>query len=242
MRNFAVAQHVGGRPRQCDRTAVVAAPGGVRAYALLDGVGTSAEVARWTLGAAHRVAAEAARAQDAEAGLRAAYDRYRDRPAPTDPFADLPYAAAVVAVTAPGKPLTVAWSGDARAYVWSGGGLHQLTEDHNDRRVHPPYGRPNVLTTCLGSEQTDEEVQERHNHAAVEGVTRHLDRWARLLLDSDGAYEPLEAYSSLPLIDYLPGELEDVAHTLVECAVELGGEYADNATALVADLHRGVHY
>ncbi|MCF3960292.1 PP2C family protein-serine/threonine phosphatase [Streptomyces fuscigenes] len=242
MRNWSTARHVGGRPRQCDATAVRVTPNGTRAYALLDGVGTSREVARWTAGAAHRVAALAARHQDAEAGLRAAYDHYTGRPYPADPFQDLPYAAAVVAVTAPGRPLTVAWCGDARAYLWAGGTCRQLTADHNRRRVYPPYGRANHLTSALGSNETDAEVRATHGHAAVESVTRHLDRFGRLLLASDGAYDPVEDHSSIPLVDYLPGDLEDVAETFVEAAVELSGEYADNASVLIADLHRGAHY
>ncbi|MFF8994043.1 PP2C family protein-serine/threonine phosphatase [Streptomyces sp. NPDC014983] len=242
MRHYATAQLIGDRPRQCDATAVVAAPKGVRAYALLDGVGSSPEVARWTRGAALRVAAQAACRQDAKAGLRAAYAHYAARELPADPWAEIPYAAAVVAVTVPGKPLTVAWCGDARAYLWSAGGFHQLTADHNERRVYPSWGEANVLTSCLGARYTDEEARATYRHAAVEATTRHLDQWGRLLLASDGAYDPLEEDSSMPLVDYLPGELEDVATTLVEAAVEVSGEGADNATALVADLHRGIHY
>ncbi|MFB7496062.1 PP2C family protein-serine/threonine phosphatase [Streptomyces sp. NPDC056161] len=241
MRNYATASHVGGRPRQCDATAVVAAPKGVRAYALLDGVGKSREVAHWTRGAALRTAALAARHQDAGAGLRAAYAHYTGRELPADPFTDLPHAAAVVAVTAPGKPLTVAWCGDARAYLWSGGSFVRLTEDHNLRRTRPPYGPANILTSCLGADDTDDRLKAEHGHPAVEETTRHLDKWGRLFLASDGAYEPLEE-SFLPLVDFLPGELEDVALTIVESAVECWGEDADNATALVADLHRGIHY
>ncbi|MET9818301.1 mucin-2 [Streptomyces sp. NPDC006355] len=237
MRHHATAQHIGGRSHQCDVTAVVAAPGGIRAYALLDGVGSTPEVARWTRGAAHRVAASAVRRQDAEAGLRAAYSHYANQPDRWNPWLDLPHAAAVVAVTAPGKPLTVAWCGDPRAYLWSASGFVQLTADHNDRRVHPRYGSRHALTSCLGATATDEEVESRNGHLAVESTTRHLGRWGRLLLASDGAYEPLEDASSLPLVDYLPGELEEVALSIVEAAVEIGGEYADNATALIADLH-----
>ncbi|MGV2914578.1 PP2C family protein-serine/threonine phosphatase [Streptomyces alfalfae] len=235
MRTYATAQLVGGRPRQCDATAVTAAPTGARAYALLDGVGTGRDVAHWTRGAALRTATFAARVQDAEVGLRAAYDHYTGRPYPEDPFRDLPYAAAVVAVTAPGRPLTVAWSGDARAYLWTGAHVHQLTADHNERRVYPPFGAPNVLTSCLGADETDEEVQAEHGHPAVEGVTRHLGQWARLLLVSDGAYEPLEQ-SCMDMADFLTGPLEYVPGAIVQGAVQRAGLIPDNATALVADL------
>ncbi|MFI7012620.1 PP2C family protein-serine/threonine phosphatase [Streptomyces sp. NPDC050145] len=242
MRHHAIAKHIGGRSRQCDATAVVAAPNGVRAYALLDGVGSTAEVARWTRGAAHRVAALAARHRNAEAGLRAAYDHYAAREEPDSPFApQLPHAAAVVAVSAPGKALSVAWCGDARAYLWAGPGVARLTDDHNHRRAHPPYGRANILTSCLGSSQTDAEVQLLHGHEAVESASRRLGKRGRLLLASDGAYEPIEE-STLDLADLLVGALEDAADVTVATAVELWGTDADNATVLVADLFRGIHY
>jgi serine/threonine protein phosphatase PrpC len=244
MRYYATAKHIGGRSHQCDATAVVAAPHGVRAYALLDGVGSTPEVARWTRGAAHRVAALAARHRSAEAGLRAAYDHYAAREEPVSPFApQLPHAAAVVAVTAPGEALSVAWCGDARAYLWSGPEeVTRLTDDHNHRRAHPPYGPSNVLTSCLGSSQTDAEVRLRHGHDTVESVSRHLGRrCGRLLLASDGAYEPIEE-STFDLVDLLPGEREDVAETVVAIAAETWGGAADNATVLVADLFRGIHY
>ncbi|MEZ7005043.1 PP2C family serine/threonine-protein phosphatase [Streptomyces sp. AD55] len=235
MRTHATAQLVGGRPRQCDATAVVAAPTGARAYALLDGVGTSTTVARWTRGAAHHVAARAARLQHAGAGLRAAYAHYATRTLPADPWAEVPYAAAVVAVTAPGRPLTIAWCGDARAYLWTPAGLLRLTSDHNLRRTRPPYGRKNVLTSCLGATDTDDDLQAAHGHPAVESVTRGPTGQDRLLLMSDGAYEPIEE-STLDLEDFIPGALEDVPGGIVEAAVEMWGEDADNATALVADL------
>lgn len=236
MRNYATARNIGGRVRQCDATAVVAAPGGVRAYVLLDGVGSTREVAHWTRGAALRLGTLAARHKNAEAGLRAAYALYANDPARHDAWAgEFPHAAAVVAVTAPGRPLTVAWSGDARAYLWSGAGFRRLTHDHNLRRTRPPYGRKNVLTSCLGATETDDQVQDLHGHPAVESVTRGLTGRERLFLMSDGAYEPIEE-STLDLEDFVPGAVEDVPGGIVEAAVEMWGEDADNATALVADL------
>ncbi len=240
MRTHATAQLVGGRPRQCDRTAVVAAPGGVRAYALLDGVGSSVEVARWTRRAAHRTATLAARFQDAEEGLRAAYDHYATHPAPPDPEGHTPAAAAVVAVTAPGRRPTVAWCGDARAYLLQDGQVERLTDDHNLRRVNG--GPANLLTSCLGSNATDADLR-LAGHPTVESDTPHLAHpTARLVLMSDGAYEPLEQ-SCVRLEDVaLTGRPHDAARALATLAVELGGIRPDNSTALVADLHRGDHY
>jgi serine/threonine protein phosphatase PrpC len=239
MRNYATAQEVGGRDRQCDATAVAAGPGGVMAYALLDGIGSEPEVARWTRAAAHRVAFTAVRHRDAADGLRAVYDHYA-----ADPERkwrdDLPQAAAVVAVTAPGRPLTVAWSGDSRAYLLRGGVLERLTEDHNLRRVQG--GPANLLTACLGATDTDDELRKDVGHPAVESTRRTLAHpWARLALFSDGGYEPLEQ-SCVRMEDYLVGAVEDVPGGLVSMALECGGIRPDNATALVADLHQGIHY
>ncbi|MEU2739929.1 hypothetical protein ABZ656_32370 [Streptomyces sp. NPDC007095] len=95
---------------------------------------------------------------DAETGLRAVYEAYAAEPDRQDKYAryDLPAACAVVVVTAPGKPRTVAWCGDARAYVLTPHGTVQhLTDDHNLRRVF--QGNRNRITSCLGATETDAE-------------------------------------------------------------------------------------
>ncbi|MGW9453397.1 hypothetical protein [Streptomyces sp. NPDC055632] len=104
----AVARRPGDRVFQCDATAVCTMPDGTRAYALLDGVGDTRTVRAWTRTAARRLARAAAGHGDAEAGLRAEYERYAADPARHDPEHDLPSAAAVVAVHVPGGLFTVA--------------------------------------------------------------------------------------------------------------------------------------
>lgn len=136
---YATAQRLGDRGVQCDATAVCTAPDGTRAYALLDGVGDTRAVRAWSRAAARRLARAAAGHGDAEAGLRAEYDRYAADPARTADN-DLPTAAAVVAVEVPGGLLSVAWSGDARAYLLLDGHLRLLTEDHNARRMTATTG------------------------------------------------------------------------------------------------------
>ncbi|MFC7797193.1 hypothetical protein [Streptomyces cinereoruber] len=115
MKTHAAAQRLGDRVFQCDATAVCTMPDGTRAYTLLDGVGDTRTVRVWTRIAARRLARAAAGHGDAEAGLRTEYERYAADPARHNP--DLPAAAAVVAVHAPGGRFSVAWSGDARAYL-----------------------------------------------------------------------------------------------------------------------------
>ena len=241
MRAYATAQLIGDRSHQCDATATASAPSGARAYVLLDGIGSSDDIRDWTRHAARRLARAAARRGDAEAGLRAVYDRYAADPDRQGPWASGPDACAVVAVTAPGQPLTVAWCGDARAYLLVRGTVLRLTQDHNLRRVFPPSdvfpkgGNRNVVTSCLGNSETDDEVKNRYGHPAIESITRPAEN-CRLLLASDGAYEPLED-SCRNLANYLVGDPAPTARDFVQAAIYHAGPHVDNATVLVADLH-----
>ncbi|MEX3099542.1 MULTISPECIES: PP2C family serine/threonine-protein phosphatase [unclassified Streptomyces] len=234
MRTYATAQQIGDRTHQCDATAYAKHSSGAEAYVILDGIGSTDEVRDWTLSAADRLAQTAARLGDAEAGLRAEYERYAAEPARSEPWAsdDLPHAAAVVAVTAPEHPLTVAWCGDSRAYLLTGGTIRCLTNDHNLRRTLG--GNRNLLTSCLGASETDQEVENLHGHPAIESTTCDGGD-SRLLLASDGAYEPLED-SCCDLAAFLTGAPGEAARGFVEAAIERCGPHADNATALIADL------
>lgn len=249
MRTYAIAQHTGTDPGQCDATAVRSAPDGTRAYVLLDGIGRRETTHRWALGAARQIARTAARRGDAEAGLRHVYNLCRQD---AIHYGVSDKAAAVVAVKAPGKPLTVAWCGDSRAYLMERGIAVRLTEDHNKRRVYPPTatypygGNRNHLTSCLGSDRTDEDRQRRYGHPAIETATRKITGPCRLLLASDGAYEPHEdarhcLFTECDGDDLIP-TVRDLVNLAVDTAVKTSRSldpnqvYADNATALLADL------
>jgi len=253
MRNYATAQNVGTRSHQCDATAVHTAPSGARAYVLLDGIGSTDLVRDWTRTAARQVARAASRRGDAEAGLRAVYARYAAEEDRQDRYMRqyMPAAAAVVAVTAPGKPMTVAWCGDSRAYLLTRGITRRLTEDHNLRRVYPPpamnphAGNRNVITSYLGACADDADCTGMYGHPAIESATVPLDGPARLLLASDGAYEPHEdAGYDLVVELHDDDPLPVVAREFVDLAVRTSlaataGEefpHADNATVLLADL------
>ncbi|MFG2312912.1 protein phosphatase 2C domain-containing protein [Streptomyces sp. NPDC048566] len=229
----ASAQLIGDRSHQCDATATHT-HNGTRAYVLCDGIGSSDEVQAWTRTAARRIARAAARSGDAEAGLRAEYDRYAAEPERKSPLADLPNACAAVAVAVPGKPPTVAWCGDVRAYALTPGGtLRRLTADHNARRVFG--GSRNRVTSYLGAVESDDECKGRYNHPAIESATAPADA-CRLLLASDGAYEPLED-SCRDLTRYLGWRNpRRAADTFVTAAIDHASSHADNATVLVADL------
>lgn len=254
MRNYATAQALGSRTTQCDATAIHTAPDGARAYALLDGIGDYQSVRNWTRTAARRVARAASRRADAEAGLRHIYKDYAADPDRRDPYTRryMPSAAAVVVVTVPGKPMTVAWCGDARAYLLTRGIARRLTEDHNLRRVYPPTamypegGDRNTITSYLGDAHDDEELMDRYGHPAIQTATVSPDGPCRLLLASDGAYEPhVDAGHDL-YMELADEPLDEVAHDFVSLAVttslrttaakDPGQPYADNASVLLADL------
>ncbi|MGQ4732664.1 hypothetical protein ACUN3E_34035 [Streptomyces sp. Ju416(a)] len=144
MDTHGTAQLVGDRNHQCDATAVWTSPADARAYVLLDGVGDTPAVRAWTRDAARRLARTAGLHADAEAGLRAEYDRYAAEPARSGDHS-LPTAAAVVVVHTPDGLLSIAWSGDARSYLLLDGNLRLITEDHNARRVYEGGDR-NLIT------------------------------------------------------------------------------------------------
>ncbi|WP_030672384.1 PP2C family protein-serine/threonine phosphatase [Streptomyces sp. NRRL B-1347] len=248
MRTYATAQMIGTRSHQCDATAVRTGADGARAYVLLDGIGSDDDVRDWTRAAARHLATWAARRGDAEQGLRALYAVYANDPRRNELFMYLPCAAAVVAVAAPGKPLKVAWCGDSRAYLLHGGIARRLTEDHNLRRVYPPTatrpegGNRNRITSYLGSHRSDENVKARYGHPAIEAASVPLNGPCRLLLASDGAYEPhadagndiyAEADEDKPTT-----AARGFVATAVDAALKAEPQYphADNATVLVADL------
>ncbi|MDI9829724.1 mucin-2 [Streptomyces sp. KAU_LT] len=240
MRNYATAQNIGGREIQCDATAVRTAPNGTRAYALLDGIGTSDEVRDWTRRAAAQVAQAAAHRADAEAGLRAVYRRYAADELRQDRYMRqyMPSACALVAATTPGSDrLTVAWCGDVRAYLLVDGTLQRLTEDHNMRRLFPDGGSRHLVTTYLGAPYTDEEAKSQCGHPAIEATERRVTH-ARLLLACDGAYEPHED-TGADIAQLLGGTPLQAARRVVADAVAAASVLTnrpDNSTALVADL------
>jgi serine/threonine protein phosphatase PrpC len=238
----ATAQLIGNRSHQCDTTATYTHLG-TRAYALLDGIGSSDEVRDWTRATARRLARTAAR-RGAHDGLRALYNALAAETLRQHPYtrSGEPSAAAIVAVAAPNRPLTVAWCGDSRAYLLEGETLRRLTNDHNLRRVYPPSrvfpygGNRNVITSHIGAAQTDQDTRNAYNHPATEAVTVPAGAY-RLLLASDGAYAPLED-AEHNLTHYLTGTPAAAARYLVGSAINYAEPgHADNATALIADLH-----
>jgi hypothetical protein len=116
----------------------------VRSYGLLDGIGDTELVRKWTRenvrflaegGLEHGEAYGAPRALSAVGAVEAR------RPGAVEDGA-----VAVLAVVVPEKPVTIVWCGDARAYHQPAGGGDPvlLTRDHNMRQQALDAGRRNV--------------------------------------------------------------------------------------------------
>lgn len=233
MTNHAAHQRIGTRSHQCDATATAAGPYGRRAFALLDGIGSTDEVQHWTRHQARTLAqftANIGHPVAALVGLRTAIS-YESAP-PTLFDEEPPSAVAVVALHQPGILLSVAWCGDARAYWMPTGAVAELlTEDHNMLAEAQAAGRPcpqwyrNRITSHLGS--TEGGIGLEH---------RDVTGGGRLLLASDGTYNPLEdhGHDLTRLLD--EGTPRDAAHTLVTTALGTDEERHDNATTLVIDI------
>ncbi|MFI6153304.1 hypothetical protein ACIBCA_11470 [Kitasatospora sp. NPDC051170] len=241
------SQHIGSRNHQVDATAHRDDPDtGHRAWVLLDGIGDRVHTAAWVRTAAPALAQLAARLGDPRAAIQQIRPVFHTERATLDYPADWPPdAAAIVAVLDPVGVLHLAWAGDCRAYLAENGRARLLTTDHNEATRQRREGR--------------EPESDAHDHLTsslcfLTGVVEAggvqfspSARPRRLVLASDGAYLPHEDTGALPppsadgshrhrsgpdlLAPVLDGTPETVARRLTDLT------RADNATALVIDLH-----
>lgn len=240
MTTFRSAQRLGTRSHQCDATSGRSRKG-INAFALLDGIGSSEEVRVWTRARAADLASAGAELGDADAALRRVHAAAAAEPGrDTWGWEDLPAAVAVLAVLNQGV-LTVAWCGDSRAWhLSSTGEFTLLTSDHNraqelrDAGTAPgPYDR-NTVTSYLGWHP----LAPMNGGGPVKFGTARVDTsLGRLVLASDGAYEPLESAAD-PMTGHLAGTTcQQAAQRLASAAIANAHPlHTDNATVLVADL------
>ncbi|MEV7123965.1 PP2C family protein-serine/threonine phosphatase [Kitasatospora griseola] len=233
MLTHAADQLIGSCSDQCDATATRATDGGGRAYVLLDGIGSSPKVRAWTRAQARRLADLTARSLQPNEAITQVQREITAQPGWQD---EAPGACAVVAVTGPDQLLRVAWVGDCRAYVlYPDGRLQRLTTDHNGRTTFEaagwpvPRGARHIVTRCLAHPEGGERVE-------PEWTAVHDRSGVRLLLASDGCYEPIEDAARDLKAELGGGAPADRAAHLVALAVRLAGERADNATCLVVDF------
>ncbi|MFD5610466.1 PP2C family protein-serine/threonine phosphatase [Kitasatospora sp. NPDC127060] len=232
MPTYATAQHIGSRSHQCDATATRSTGDGGRAFVLLDGIGSSDAVRAWTRAQARRLADLTARSLQPHEAITQVQDEITAQAGWQD---EAPGACAVVAVTGPDQLLRVAWIGDCRAYLLSPDGhLQRLTTDHNVRgeieaaggKTVWPWAR-NIVTRCVGHGDAGTALE-------PEWTAVHDRSGTRLLLASDGCYEPIED-AARDLGAELAGlDPAGCAEHLVRLALSLGG--TDNATCMVVDF------
>ncbi|MFF8769030.1 PP2C family protein-serine/threonine phosphatase [Kitasatospora sp. NPDC015120] len=241
------AQSRGLRREQCDALAVHRdRASGVWAFVVCDGIGDDEEVAGFVRHFAPLLARSAASTGSPGDAIRLGRDAVPGWMASTDSWV-----AGTTAVVVTWHPtwtgLRVGWAGDSRAYAISPTGLGELlTTDHNlaqrKRSRNQPVG-PNDHHNLL--------ADLRYGEIGERTVSR--GRVDRILLCSDGAYQPLEeaggrlagGFGAYPatVLDLYPAK--SAAGALVSDAVErarvaslrvYGEEHADNATALVVAL------
>jgi protein phosphatase len=135
-----------------------------------------------------------------------------------------------------GGAVVVGHVGDSRAYLWRGGNLRQVTEDHsllNDylkaRRLTPEeiesFPHKNVIVRALGMKETVE----------VDLVRLPVEEGDVLLLCCDGLSGMVSDEQMGELIRQHLGDLRAAAQALVEAANEAGG--VDNITCVLVQVH-----
>ena len=145
----------------------------------------------------------------------------------------------VVAARLKGRDYTVAWVGDARAYLW-GDGLRRLSHDHSriqelldagmispeEARLHP---QRSVITRVLGGPDG--------TAAEAEQISGSLQPGQGLLLCSDGLTSEVRDEEIAGVLNgslAAKGSGQAAAETLVSLALDHGG--GDNVTVVLIGL------
>lgn len=183
----------GPRPTQCDAAAVAQVPLSTTwAAALVDGYGTHPDVPTAAQSAALVAVRSALSGGSAPAALEAAGRTFTNRDADGWPEPDAVGAVAV----GDEQGVSVAWTGDVRAYVLDPNGqdLCRLTADHTEGarlRAAATAGEPvaedpaefdHVVTSTLGRLVVE---------PASMGTATHTGPWAAVALTSDGVHDAL---------------------------------------------------
>lgn len=146
----------------------------------------------------------------------------------------LPMGTTVAAMRIVGDRFEVAWVGDSRAYLWNGGGLRQLSQDHSyvqelidqgaitseQARTHP---HRNVVTQALGV--TDPQSLK------VETISGEFRPGMQLVLCSDGLTEEVEDGQIARIVARTELSAQECVDQLVRAALDGGG--SDNVTVLL---------
>jgi len=146
----------------------------------------------------------------------------------------LPMGTTVVAARVANGRFEVAWVGDSRVYLWHGGKLAQLSQDHSyvqelisqgtisvdQARVHP---QRNVVTQALGV--TDPQSLN------VETMSGEFTAGMQLLLCSDGLTEEVDDSGISRVLAHTECSAQECVDGLVAAALDHGG--SDNVTVVL---------
>ncbi len=146
----------------------------------------------------------------------------------------LPMGTTVVAARVRRNRFEVAWVGDSRVYLWHGGRLTQLSQDHSyvqelisqgtisvdQARDHP---HRNVVPQAVGI--TDPKALN------VETMTGALHAGMQLLLCSDGLTEEVDDASIGRVLSHTECSAQECVDGLVAAALDNGG--SDNVTVVL---------
>jgi serine/threonine protein phosphatase PrpC len=128
----------------------------------------------------------------------------------------------------------IAHVGDSRAYLFRGGTLRQLTEDHS---IVGSMVRERILTPEAAARHPRRHVVLRaigqSDNLEVDVVAVDLEPGDRVLLCTDGLPSMVDSEHIRKVLAGAPGP-EEAARRLVELANEAGGE--DNVTVIVVDV------
>lgn len=221
----ALATRQGTRAHNADAAALATLPDGSLAAAIVDGIGSNAEVAAYSALAA-QVAARVGVRKTAILGLLAAAEL---NAGPGGVRID-PDGVGVLAVARPDGAVSIAWTGDARAYTWDGTGLHPRTTDMTVGEYLRANGFPLEATTAH-----DDWIRTSLGRSSIATVHLAVMEDARLLiLTSDGVHKQITGQRLAEIVaahaDADPQALADA----IVAAPETGPDgYRDDATAIV---------
>ncbi|MFC6080880.1 PP2C family protein-serine/threonine phosphatase [Sphaerisporangium aureirubrum] len=190
--------------------------------AVVDGIGNSPDVAEFAWLAA-QVAARVGARTTATLGILAAAE-LNAAPAASDIETD---GVAVVAVAEPGST-SIAWTGDCRAYGWTGEKLELRTTDDTIGEYLRAHGVPVDVAA-----QHDDRLRTSLGRSTVATVHFVVIEDRLVVLTSDGVHDsvPHEALEVLVLTHQ--DDPQALADAIVEAACENGKGYRDDATAVV---------
>jgi serine/threonine protein phosphatase PrpC len=131
----------------------------------------------------------------------------------------------VVVLVIRGREWGVSWAGDSRAYIWRGGSLSQLTQDHSlGNEVSPDGSAPKrgQITRAVGG----------HDELELDHVADLVAVGDRFLLCSDGLYDALDEPA---LIECLQKSSPQEACSALIAAAR-AAHASDNITAVIVDV------